>query len=440
MTITTRMLANWANYPVAEAEIATPENTAETRDYVLSREHLIARGNGKCYGDAALAPHVLSTLQFNRLLHFDQETGIVECEAGILLSDLLNVILPAGWFFHVTPGIKYITVGGAIASDVHGKNHPAKGCFSNWLISFELMTANGQVLTCSRTENNALFWQTCGGMGWTGIILSARFQLMKIESGQMRQTAVQAADFDSLFRAFDDNRRWSYAAGWLDGTASGRSAGRGVVFLAEHSPASPTQEMLSLPVKKPRNVPFFAPPWILNPLSIRLHNEIIFSRAKTGERLVDLDTYFYPLDRVQNWNRLYGRRGFIQYQFCLPEENSFDGIRRVMETIRNSPETPFLTVLKRHGERPHEAVHSFPIRGYSLALDFPRTRTIFNLVHQLDELVWNLGGKIYLTKDACSAARMGRVDSTAFGEEKFYSLLKARLLNSQATALKGLPV
>ena len=410
MKIAKSTLANWANYPVTEAEMATPESVGEAREYLLSRDRLIARGNGKCYGDAALSPHVLSTLHFNRILHFDRATGVIECEAGVLLSDLIHRIVPAGWFFHVTPGIKSITVGGAIASDVHGKNHPAKGCFSNWLVSFELMTADGQVLTCTRTENPDLFWQTCGGMGWTGIVLSARFQLMKIDSVQMRQASVRAAGLEGLFRAFDDHRQWTYAAGWLDGTASGHAAGRGVVFLAEHQQA-PTNsngvEPEQVPAtKKPRNVPFFAPSWILNPWSIRLHNQIIFSKAKPGEHLVDLDAYFYPLDRVQNWNRLYGRRGFVQYQFCLPEENSFDGIRQIMETIRLSPETPFLTVLKRHGERPPEAVHSFPIRGYSLALDFPRTRTIFNLVGQLDALVWGFGGKIYLTKDACSAARM----------------------------------
>lgn len=427
MTTTTKPVANWGNYPIAEAEIATPENVADMRDYLLSHERLIARGNGKCYGDAALSPHMISTLSFNQILNFDPATGIVECEAGVLLADLLKIILPAGWFFHVTPGIKFITVGGAIASDVHGKNHPAKGCFSNWLISFDLMIADGQILTCSRTENTELFWQTCGGMGWTGIVLSAKFQLMKIASAQMRQTSVRAKNLEALFRAFEENRRWSYAAGWLDGTASGSASGRGVVFLAEHSETKIEHEISVFFEKKPRNVPFFAPPWILNPLSIRLHNEIIFSKAKPGERLVDLDTYFYPLDKIQNWNRLYGRRGFIQYQFCLPEENSFDGIRQIMETIRRSPETPFLTVLKRHGERPPEAVHSFPIRGYSLALDFPRTKTVFNLVEKLDDLVWGFGGKIYLTKDACSAPRMGRVNPAAFGDEKFFSLLKGRL-------------
>ncbi len=427
MTTETRTVANWANYPQIEAEVATPENSAEIRAYTLSHERLIARGNGKCYGDAALGPHILSTLALDKVLHFDAAAGVVECEAGVLLSDLLKIIVPAGWFFHVTPGIKFITVGGAVASDVHGKNHPIKGCFSNWLISFELMTADGEIHTCSRVENPGLFWQTCGGMGWTGIILSAKFYLMKISSVHMRQVTVKAENLDDVFRAFEDNRRRSYAAGWVDGTAAGSAFGRGAVYFAEHDSGSPSSVGLTYPEKKARNIPFFAPSRVLNAWSIGLHNRIIFNKLQPGERLVDFDRYFYPLDSLRNWNRLYGRRGFVQYQFCLPEENSFDGIKRVLETIRRSPETPFLTVLKRHGERPPEAVHSFPIRGYSLAMDFPRTGTIFGLVEKLDDLVWSLGGKIYLTKDACSAARMGRVDPAGFGEEKFTSLLRQRL-------------
>ena len=426
MTTETRTVANWANYPRTKAEVATPENSMEVRAYLRSRERLIARGNGKCYGDAALGSHVLSTAALYKVLRFDAAAGVIECEAGALLSGLLNIIVPAGWFFHVTPGIKFITVGGAVASDVHGKNHPLKGCFSNWLISFELMTADGEIRTCSRTENAALFWQTCGGMGWTGVILSAKFQLMKISSVHMRQETVKAQNLDGVFRAFEDKRRWSYAAGWVDGTAAGGAFGRGAVYFAEHDPG-PSGAELTYPHRKTRNIPFFAPSWVLNPLSISLHNRIIFNKLQAGERLVDFDGYFYPLDSLQNWNRLYGRRGFIQYQFCLPEESSFDGIKRVLETIRSSPETPFLTVLKRHGERPPEAVHSFPVRGYSLAMDFPRTRTIFALVKKLDDLVWSLGGKIYLAKDACSAARMGRVDPAGFGEEKFMSMLRERL-------------
>lgn len=428
MDTETITVANWGNYPKTRAEMVTPANREDVRTPVLTWDRLIARGNGKCYGDAALSPHIVSTLRLNRILDFDAAAGIVTCEAGMLLADLLEMIVPAGWFFQVTPGIKFITVGGAIASDVHGKNHPAKGCFSNWLIAFDLLRADGSVITCSRTENTGLFWQTCGGMGWTGIILSAQFRLMRISSVHMRQKAVRADNLEALFRAFEEEQHWPYAAGWVDGLTGGPAFGRGVVYFADHEESSAAHEPLEFPHKKTRNVAFYAPSWLLNPLSIRAHNAILFSKAKTGEQLVNLDRYFYPLDSIRNWNRLYGRSGFIQYQFCLPESSSFDGMRHILQTIRNSSDQPFLTVLKRHGDRPPEAVHSFPIRGYSLALDFPRSRSLFSLVRILDDLVWQYGGKIYLAKDACSAPRMGRLDPVGFGEKKFYSLLKERLL------------
>lgn len=423
------IIANWGNYPKTRAELVAPGRAEEVRDLISARDRLIARGNGKCYGDAALSPFIVSTLHLNRVLHFDAGKGIVHCEAGVLLANLLDVIVPAGWFFQVTPGIKNITVGGAIACDVHGKNHPSKGCFSNWLISFELMRADGKILTCSRTEHPDLFWQTCGGMGWTGIILSASFQLMPLRSIFMKQMAVRAENFEELFTAFDQHQNRSYAAAWVDCLAEEPAFGRGVAYFADHAEPESTETPLVYPSKKTRNVPFYAPSWFLNKWSIRAHNIMLFDRARGGEQSVTLERYFYPLDGIRNWNRLYGKRGFIQYQFCLPEQHSFEGMRRILQTIRRSSEIPFLTVLKRHGARPAEAVHSFPIRGYSLALDFPRTRDIFSLVRELDELVWQHEGKIYLAKDACSAPRMSRIYPASFGEPKFYSLLKERLLS-----------
>ena len=428
MKIQDTTVANWGNYPKIRAEIAFPDNREEALAKTVEWEQLIARGNGKCYGDAALGRHILSTLRLNRILDFDAENGVIACEAGVLLGELLDMLVPAGWFFHVTPGIKNITVGGAIAADVHGKNHPSKGCFSNWLLSFDLLRGNGEVVRCSRNENTALFWQTCGGMGWTGVVLSARFQLMRVSSVYMHQRAVRAENLEGLFRAFETNQEWPYAAGWVDCLSGGQAVGRGVVYFARHETTDSTPDHLVFPHKKPRNVPFYAPSWLLNSLSIRAHNAILFSKAKTGEQRVDVDRYFYPLDSIQHWNRLYGRRGFIQYQFCLPEEKSYEGILHLMQMIRQSQDLPFLTVLKRHGERPAEAIHSFPVKGYSLALDFPRTRTIFSLIQRLDELVWQYGGKIYLAKDACSSARMGRIQPASFGEHKFHSLLKERLL------------
>ncbi|MCC6412712.1 MAG: FAD-binding oxidoreductase [Saprospiraceae bacterium] len=420
-------VANWGNFPVMDALVYTPGSTDECLQVVQTCDTLIARGNGKCYGDAALSSHLLSTLSLNNILHFDAAQGIIDCEAGVLLADVLRIAVPKGWFFHVTPGIKNITVGGAVASDVHGKNHPVKGCFSNFLLSFQLMRADGSVVTCSKAENSDLFWQTCGGMGWTGIILSARFQLMRISSTTMRQRTVRADTLDALLRAFEEHRGWTYGAGWLDALASGSSFGRGVLYLAEHEEAQ-VGEVLQFEEQTGYSIPFYAPSWLLNPLSIRAHNAMLFSKGNSVEGTVGMDRYFYPLDKIGQWNRLYGRRGFVQYQFCLPENHAFDGLKSILETIKKSSDTPFLSVLKRHGERPAEAIHSFPEKGYSLALDFPRTRTVEGLVNRLDEVVWQHDGKIYLTKDALSAPRMGRVNPRDFGEAKFFSSLKGRLL------------
>ncbi|MBL7782434.1 MAG: FAD-binding oxidoreductase [Saprospiraceae bacterium] len=421
-----QQLASWAKYPVITADVATPATTEEARDYVMRQERLIARGNGKSYGDAALAPHVLSTLALRRIRHFDATSGVIDCEAGVLLSDILREVVPQGWFFHVTPGIKHITVGGAIASDVHGKNHPTHGCFSNYLISFELMTSEGQVVRCSKEENAELFWQTCGGMGWTGLIISARFQLRRITSTQMQQHTVWSANWDELFAGLSGNQQYEYAAAWVDGLAAGANFGRGAVFFANHAEKKGA-EPLVFHEKKPGNVPFTPPVGLINRWSTFIHNKMYLRKKPPGDYPTDLDTYFYPLDGIRNWNRMYGPRGFVQYQFCMPEYTAFDGIARVFQAIQRSPDAPFLTVLKRHGERPSEAKYSFPIKGYSLALDFPRTRSVFSLVRMLDEIVWAADGKIYLTKDACSAPKMSRVPLEDFKERKWWSDLRERL-------------
>lgn len=417
-------LSGWANYPSVEADVYLPENTGQLRELVQNSECLIARGNGKSYGDAALGGRVACMLSMNRITSFDTGTGLITCEAGVLLSDILPVIVPAGWFFHVTPGIKSITVGGAIASDVHGKNHPESGCFSRWLISFRLMDASGAILDCSRDENASLFWQTCGGMGWTGIILSATFQLMRITSVYMRQLTSRARNLEEIFRHFEAHKSLPYAAAWIDTTASGPASGKGTVLFAEHQHGDTSIEWKT---RKPADVPLFAPSWLLNPVSIKFHNELYYRRNKPGESSIHIDKYFYPLDGITNWNRLYGRRGFIQYQFCLPENTAFEGISEVLQAVTVSREVPFLSVLKRHGERPSEAINSFPVKGCSLALDFPRTRGIMSLLNRLDELVWKYGGKIYLTKDAVSRPEMGRLEMSQFTGRKFSSALRERI-------------
>lgn len=423
-----RALTGWGNFPVINTQVAEPESVAETAAFVREREAaLIARGNGRSYGDAALGSCVLSMLGLNRILAFDAATGEIACEAGVLLDDILKLTLPHGWFFHVTPGTRFVTVGGAIAADVHGKNHLSAGCFSNWLISMELMNGDGQILTCSPTENAALFWQTCGGMGWTGVILSARFRLRKIPSNTVLQTTTRAENLEKTFAAFESAADHEYNAAWLDCTARGAGFGRGVLLSGDHWPGEDGVNFPKIENTRLRDIPFFAPNWLLNPLLIRAHNTWFWLKKCPETQQIGLEKYFFPLDRLQNWNRLYGRRGFVQYQFCLPESAAPEGIARVLETVQAGRDLPFLSVLKRHGERPAQAVHSFPVRGYSLALDFPRTATVPGLVGKLDEVVWRFGGKIYLAKDACSAPKMSRIRPASFGETKFSSLQKQRI-------------
>jgi decaprenylphospho-beta-D-ribofuranose 2-oxidase len=423
MKVERKTIADWGNYPRVESTVFTPENRAECLECVLGQPRVTPRGNGRSYGDAALGPVTISTLALNRVLSFNAETGILSCEAGVLLSDLIPRIAPAGWFFHVTPGTQYVTVGGAIACDVHGKNHPDKGCFSNWLISFELLLENGIVKTCSKTENADLFWQTCGGMGWTGLILAATFQLMRLPASNMWQTTICCKNTDDFFCAFESNRHLPYAAAWIDAANKGKGFGRGAAYFADFCPSAPSVGVtLSRPGPKPS-----APILPFQPSLIRLYNRFLYAKTRNKTQAVNLYAFFYPLDRIPHWNRLYGRRGFIQYQCCLPEKNSAEGVALILEAVRRSAETPFLTVLKRHGERPAEAIHSFPIRGYSLALDFPLRPGVFELVGHLDEIVWALEGKIYLAKDACSGARMGRVAAGVFGNGKFSSLLRERI-------------
>lgn len=419
-------LSNWGGYPTLNAQVYTPDTIENAQTAVAQSTIILARGNGRCYGDAALSEQVLSTLALHRVLHFDTDTGLLRCEAGVLLADLLPIIVPKGWFFAVTPGTKYITVGGAIAADVHGKNHPTMGCFSRWLRSFVLIDADGNLRTCSRSEHTALFWQTCGGMGWTGIIVEATFQLVRLPSCTIRQTTVRTQSLEALLAAFEQYSTLPYAAGWMDVGSTGEAFGRGALFVAEHI-AVEGEPVEAYTAPRPASIPFYAPNWLLNAKSIGWFNAFQYRKAAPRTHLVSLDAYFYPLDRLDHWNRLYGRRGLVQYQFCMPEANAAEGLAKVLEQLRTARDRAFLTVLKRHGEKPAEAIHSFPIKGYSLALDFPRTPTVFDLVRQLDTIVYRFGGKVYLAKDCCSDPRLARLSPNTFGHPKFQSQMRQRL-------------
>lgn len=402
-------LTSWGNYPVIDAKIDYFESIDTLEKFIKSKQKFIPYGNGRSYGDQALYENVLVTKKYNYITHFDEKKGIMTCQCGVTLEEILDVIVPKGWFLPVTPGTKYITIGGAIASDVHGKNHHKEGTFCDHVHSFDIMLPNGSIVTCSRKKNSELFKATCGGNGLTGIILKATFSLKKIETAFIKQKTIRAKNIDELVCYLEENEKYTYAVAWIDCVSKGKKLGRGVLLLGEHAQLNdlnPKQKKnpLMIPKKKKINVPIFFPNFILNALTIKIFNFLYFNKTPKGisETIIDYHSFFYPLDAIENWNRIYGKRGFTQYQFVIPKKAGIEGLRTIMEAISNSRMGSFLAVLKTAGKHNGNYL-SFPMEGYTLAMDFAMNKKLFSFLDELDDIIMRFSGRIYTTKDV----RMG---------------------------------
>ncbi|MFX1714861.1 FAD-binding oxidoreductase [Riemerella anatipestifer] len=428
-------VSNWGNFPIVEKEIVTEDNLEKIKDFVKSRSEVIARGNGRCYGDASLGEHIFSTKRLNKFINFDRLNGIIECEAGVLLSDVLEVIVPQGYFLYVTPGTKYISVGGAIASDIHGKNHHSEGCFSEYVLEFKLLNTNAQIITCSRTENADLFWATIGGMGLTGIILSAKFQLKNIDTAYIRQESIKAKNLDEIFQLFEESEDWTYTVAWIDCLQKGDDIGKSILVRGEHAlkgelPSKLAKNPLALKSKLKPSVPFYFPNFVLNQWTVKIFNWLYYKKQskKIVKNIIDYETFFYPLDAINNWNKIYGKNGFIQYQMVIPKDKGKEGMERILKTIAHSGNGSFLAVLKLFGKNNPEAYNSFPFEGYTLALDFKVNKKLKKLVEDLDQIVLDLGGRIYLTKDSMSNPQLTNYLKNV-DNHKFRSLQRKRITN-----------
>lgn len=398
-------LANWGNYPTILADEIPITNPDHLKQQLAELPFAMPKGNHRSYGDAGLATHLLSCLAMNKILSFDENTGDIWCEAGVTLEQILMEFVPRGWFLPVTPGTKFITIGGAIAADVHGKNHHGAGSFSKHLRSIEILLPDGTGRTCSPIEKADLFWATCGGMGLTGFILNARFRLQRIETAYIRQEAIRASNLDHIMELFEESTDWTYSVAWIDCHSRGDQTGRSILYRGEHAaradlknhPAYATP--LKLPAKRQLTVPFHFPGFALNSLSVKAFNFLYYHKQPNGklESIVDYNTFFYPLDAIHHWNRIYGRRGFTQYQLVLPKSTSREGLSHILNEISRRRMGSFLAVLKLFG--PQDDLISFPMEGYTLALDFPMKKGLFTLLDRLDELVLKYGGRLYLAKD-----------------------------------------
>ncbi len=409
------ILSGWGNYPRVDVRQIEAASADAVSAAIRANASLIPRGNGRSYGDAALNLRAtLSMLPCRRVLDFDAEAGRVTCEAGLLLSDLLDLIVPAGWFVPVTPGTKFVTIGGMVATDVHGKNHHRAGCFGNHVEALTIALADGSIVQCSATENADLLHATCGGMGLTGVILTVTFRLIPIRTVFIRQETRRAANLAEAMALFEAASGWTYSVAWIDCLAHGASLGRSLVYLGEHAEPGEAPAGLALPRHGTRRVPMDFPGFALNRWSVGAFNALYYRRGRPGQSIVDYDRYFYPLDALLEWNRIYGRSGFVQYQCVIPKTASAAGMTALLDRIALAGTGSFLAVLKLFG--PQDGLLSFPMEGYTLALDFRATTATFGLLLELDAIVADHGGRLYLAKDARTGAGMLRRFYPQLGE------------------------
>jgi decaprenylphospho-beta-D-ribofuranose 2-oxidase len=402
----TTTLSGWGSNTRVDCALSEPE-TPEELAARLDRRGSIARGMGRSYGDAALnhGGQVLGMTKLDRYLGFDELTGRLTCEAGLSLERIIQDFAPRGWFPMISPGTKFVTVGGCIANDVHGKAHHAQGSFLNCVDAMTVLLANGEVVTASRDQNPDLFWGSFGGVGLLGVILTATIRLRTIETTYFRQKSIRVGGLPELLAALDEHdHAFPYSVATLDARATGAKLGRGVLTLGDHArrnelPLRLARDPLRVSGPPRLSVPFELPSIAVNPLSIHVANALVLNIQAGLGPFGHYEGFVYPLDKVAHWNRLYGRPGFTQYQFVIPFTDGLARMREILGAMQFHGELPFLNILKRLGPA-SGGLLSFPREGYTFAIDFPIRPGTVALLRRLDAMVLEAGGRIYLGKDS----------------------------------------
>lgn len=431
------MLSGWGR-------VGVPAREQRSEDLIgLTAGMPLSRGLGRSYGDSSLPPprHAVAanTTLADRILAFDPSTGLLRAEAGLSLAALHSVLLPRGFFAPVTPGTRFVTLGGAVAADVHGKNHHVAGCFGAHVTSLTLRVADGRIVTCSPEAEYDLFRATIGGMGLTGHILEVEFRMARVPSPWIDQETERVPHIDVFLEALDRAaREWPMTMGWIDCVSGGSALGRGVLFKGRWAPDGP-----SVPAPSPRrpSVPFDLPGFVLSPLGVRAFNEAYYRLPRPRRARIGPEPFFYPLDAVGHWNRLYGRSGFTQYQCVIPREAGPAAVKEFLKLLVRRGGASFVCVIKDCGPE-GVGLLSFPKPGMSFAVDIAIRRDTQSLVDALNERVIAAGGRIYLAKDLFTrAADFRRMEPRLPVWEKIRAVWdpERRIRSAQSVRLLGDP-
>ncbi len=410
MAAPAQSMSAWGGFPRAVTYPVQPGTVEEMVDLVRSPQvdSLIARGMGRSYGDASICPEgaTLLTGRCNGVISFDAGTGVLHCQAGMTIREIVERFLPLGWFPAFTPGTKHVTVGGAIACDVHGKNHRRDGSLSAFIEGFTLALPSGQRIWCSRGSESDLFWATVGGMGLTGVICDARIALRRVQTAYLVERRARTGSLDEMLATLHEHAcRSTYSMAWLDLLSPDRRGERGVVFAGDHAgledlPAARRRAPLETGSQLQLDLPLSCLSFLMNRTTLRLFNQLVLAAGAAGSvpHLVDCESFFFKLDCLKGWNRIYGPRGFVQYQCVFPEESSGRAIRRLLKLIREHDQVVSLATLKLLGEQ--SGLISFPLKGYTIMLDFPFNARLLPFLDLLDQLVTAYGGRVNLSKDS----------------------------------------
>lgn len=418
-----KQISGWGKNTFVNTNIFFPENLSQLRKNI--KKSCIARGMGRSYGDSSInSQNTIITTKLRKIINFDKKNGIIEAESGVSIEQVLNLIVEEGWFLPVTPGSKKITLGGMIASDVHGKNHHKVGNFSNFILSFKILNNKKKLILCSKKKNNVLFNYTIGGMGLTGIIYSCKIKLKKIESNLIFQHKIKNHNLKETLKCINASKNWEYNVAWIDTSSNLKHIGRSIVtrgfFLKKKKKFSYSRNKSII-----EHLPNIFPNFFMSGFLIKILNFLYFTFSKSETKTSSIDEFFYPLDKIKNWNVVYGNKGFISYQCSIPLNNSYSSIYQILKILKKNKIYSFVSVLKSMSNNSKRL--SFGQKGFTLVFDFPIYPKVFDVLDKLDLVILKNKGKIYLTKDS----RISKENFKNINKEfKDYNLKKIRKQNN----------